>query len=510
MSDRQRTVISRIPAIGPLAPRHGRLEPIALAALVAVVLTFFLADLASLPMRLWDESRLAVNAAEMAASGNHLVTTYGFAPDLWNTKPPLLINLIALSFKLFGFNTFALRLPSALAAFATVVAVMVFVRSITRSLGWGLVAGLVLGESAGFYGFHAGQTGDYDALLTLLTTVYGVLLFVLFDGERRRPWLAVGIGVLVGLAILTKGIAGIIPGIGCAVYALLFARQRLLNGWREFASLAAVAVLIGGSFYAARSWGDPSYMAAVWVNELGGRYATVLDRHVGSKLTYLRQLLLNVPGTPVPAFAVTGAAAAALAAPWLTTGRQRRAALFALCQAAAVVVVYSSAATKISWYIEPALPFLAILLTLAIAGAAARLARSSGLLSAAAHVAIALGLLAIAGQAVFFRYVQPVVPEATPRAYRQLFAAAQAAQAWPLTVVDGGYGNDAGIEHYAPMLRFYTLAAGRDGHRAQQATRVTAASQAHAVGSCDPSMVPAVAALGQLRWTGSGCILVIR
>lgn len=510
MNVSQRVAPSRIRAPSPFAPARSWVGQLCLCALAAVVLAFFLADLSALPMRVWDESRLAVNAAEMALSGHRLVTTYGFAPDLWNTKPPLAINLIALSFQLFGFNTFALRLPSALAAIATLALVIAFVRSVTRSLGWGLVAGLLLGTSSGFYGFHAGQTGDYDALLTMLATGYGLLLFALLDGDRPRPWLAVAAGVLVGLAVLTKGVAGLIPGTGCALYALLFARQRLLQGWREFAGLGLIAAAIGGGFYLLRSSGDPGYAAAVWYNEVGGRYATVIDNHSGSRFTYFRQLILNVPGEMLPMFAVPGAAAAALVAPWLTTGRMRRAAVFAFCQAVSVIVVFSSAATKIRWYMEPALPFLAILLALAIAGGVSRLTHPSGRVPASVHALVALGLAVIAGQAVFCRYVEPLQPDPKPRAFKPLFAAAAAAQAWPLTVIDTGYHNDAAIEHYAPMLRFYALVARQAGHRARQAVSITDAAGSKALASCDPKVVDAVAALGAVRWSSDGCVLVTR
>src|ERR1700730_8648375 len=44
-----------------------------------------------LPLQLWDESRNANNALEIARYGHWLVPTYKRGPDHWNTKPPLLI-----------------------------------------------------------------------------------------------------------------------------------------------------------------------------------------------------------------------------------------------------------------------------------------------------------------------------------------------------------------------------------------------------------------------------------
>src|SRR5438552_481850 len=67
--------------------------------------------------RLWDEARLAVNAANMLIDGNYFYTSYQHAPDFWNTKPHLLILLQVFSMKLFGFTEGSVRLPSAIATF---------------------------------------------------------------------------------------------------------------------------------------------------------------------------------------------------------------------------------------------------------------------------------------------------------------------------------------------------------------------------------------------------------
>jgi 4-amino-4-deoxy-L-arabinose transferase-like glycosyltransferase len=45
----------------------------------------------TLPIRIWDEARQAVNALEMWENGNFLVTHFEGSPDMWSTKPPLLI-----------------------------------------------------------------------------------------------------------------------------------------------------------------------------------------------------------------------------------------------------------------------------------------------------------------------------------------------------------------------------------------------------------------------------------
>lgn len=96
------------------------------------------------PLQNWDEARMAVNAAEMLRNRHWLVTHFQGQPDLWNTKPPLLVWLQALSLNTFGYSEWAVRLPTAMAALALTALVAAFAR---RWLGGplaGLLAGLAL------------------------------------------------------------------------------------------------------------------------------------------------------------------------------------------------------------------------------------------------------------------------------------------------------------------------------------------------------------------------------
>src|SRR5688572_30787675 len=86
--------------------------------LVLSVSCFFI-KLSQIPIRIWDEARNANNALQIIQHGHWLVPYYENAPDMWNTKPPLLIWIQALLIKLFGINEIAIRLPSAIAATLT-------------------------------------------------------------------------------------------------------------------------------------------------------------------------------------------------------------------------------------------------------------------------------------------------------------------------------------------------------------------------------------------------------
>ena len=141
--------------------RHRRLSTrmVMIAVIIACAAFLFLDDAPSRIM-IWDESRLMVNALEMRLTGFSLVTTYGFAPDLWNTKPPLAIWAMLASINLFGPSEWALRLPSALAALGTLLLVFDFTYRVSRSQVTAAAAALLLAGSIGFFGDHGAHTAD--------------------------------------------------------------------------------------------------------------------------------------------------------------------------------------------------------------------------------------------------------------------------------------------------------------------------------------------------------------
>src|ERR1051326_3802768 len=137
--------------------------------LLAVTALMLLPGALGLPMELWDESRVANNAIEMAKQGGWLVTTFGGVPDHWELKPPLLIWAMAALLRTGMDPMLAIRLPSILATMGSVLLVYASCLMLLKDRLAGLVGGLLLACSVLFMGDHVGRTGDYDALLSLLT-----------------------------------------------------------------------------------------------------------------------------------------------------------------------------------------------------------------------------------------------------------------------------------------------------------------------------------------------------
>ncbi|MGE5317095.1 MAG: ArnT family glycosyltransferase, partial [Chloroflexota bacterium] len=188
-----------------------------LILLITLSAFFCFWKLGSEPLNEWDESRNGVNAVEMIQNGDYVNLYYAGEPDTWNAKPPLMIWLIAASFKIFGYNEFALRFPAAMAAFLSLI---VFFHLVSRYSDKvvAFFTCIILLTVDGIVGKHVGRTGDFDALmlLFLLISVYYFLSYVDFNSKKGLFLSA----VFLGLAFYTKGLASLIIVPGLFVYAV--------------------------------------------------------------------------------------------------------------------------------------------------------------------------------------------------------------------------------------------------------------------------------------------------
>jgi 4-amino-4-deoxy-L-arabinose transferase-like glycosyltransferase len=454
---------------------------VAVATLLGCALFLFV-DRRIPPIIIWDESRLAVNALEMHLRGFGLVTTYGFAPDLWNTKPPLAIWLMSASIGLFGPSELALRLPAMLAALATLAIVFAFVRAATRALWPAMLAAVLLAASIGFYGEHGARTGDYDALLCLFTTSYLCLLFRVVH-QRRPSWRPlVGAALLVAAATMTKSVAGLLPGLGVALYLVASRRLTRVLGCPRYWIALPLALLPIAAFYAAREASAPGYLHAIWYNDIAGRYARALDRHGGAPTYYLRAIFVDglFSVGPIAVLTPLGLVAA--------RGRARAALLFALCCVAGELLVVSTSATKLPQYVLPALPWLAIACAIAAHAAWPALRGARLPLRLAAGLVVATLAVPSAIRSIDMRYGLLAERQYYPQAgYGALLAALHREGVSRVLLVDRGVEAD-GLSAYAPQLDYYALLWRTRGMRVERVTTLPADAR-EPIASCDPYFV---------------------
>ena len=197
---------------------------------------------------LWstDEGRYVDGALQMLDSGNYLVP--GYSPIEVNlSKPPLTYWVIAASIKVFGRNTWAVRLPYALAFVATIWLLYGMGLRLLPGKPWlpGLIYALSLAP------FLAANVVSTDELLTVCEALamYGFVAWAFTrDGRRLRVWLLL-MWLGWSLAFLTKGPPGLIPLL--AVIPFVAVR----DGWHGIARLFSpvgilLFVVIGLGWYA--------------------------------------------------------------------------------------------------------------------------------------------------------------------------------------------------------------------------------------------------------------------
>lgn len=326
-----------------------------LVILVLLFCAFILFNnLGAEPVKLWDEARRAVRAYEMYKNGLGIVTTYEQLPDMWGTKPPLLIWLQTLSFHAFGVSTFALRVPSALSGFFCCMILLIIWGSFRGTHLRGIFSALILISTYGFVGYHSARTGDFDALLSLW--VFAAASSFYFYFERRESWQLLLFFFFLSLACLTKGVAGLFILPGLAVFVFIqngFLKKLLLTRSFYFGVLMFLAIVFG--FYFGRELLNPGYLQAVWENELGGRYLEANEEHKQDVLFYIRGMMNYrfqwwfwlLPAALVAVFLIK-------------REKDRQLLTFLMLLSTSILLVISTAETKLRWYDVSVYPFLAL------------------------------------------------------------------------------------------------------------------------------------------------------
>ena len=283
--------------------------------------------------------------------------------------------MVGLSFRLFGISEGAARLPSALAATGTVLALFAVLLAIApaeepqpRRVERATLCAAVLTLSPGWVGWGRSSVTDMFLASGISLALLG---FVLAWGAADRPVLRRlghgGLALFCGIAVLAKGPIGLLlPGL--VIIAFLLLRGQLLAEVRRTPWLPMLALFLGVT--------TPWYVAATLANGstflvrfLGfsnlERFTSVLYSHPGPPWFYLPWVLvLLLPWSLLLPVAIVRLRFWRLSV-WrgaLPAGSDL--ALLALLWLLLMLAFFSAAATKLPGYILPALPGGALLVGL--------------------------------------------------------------------------------------------------------------------------------------------------
>jgi 4-amino-4-deoxy-L-arabinose transferase-like glycosyltransferase len=302
-----------------------------------------------------DEAREAGIVQDMVA-GHWLWPR--FNDDLLPDKPTLFHWLAAVPGAVFGFSETVVRLPSVLAAAATIWWTVAF-GSWLLGPPAGLAAGVMLATCRSFFA-HARVARPDTLLVLLLALALGCAYRWWREGRRGDVTAAL---VFLGLGTLAKG--PVAPALFAAAFGLFLLWQRELRRALGFWTLAGVVafVVLGLGWYALAwaGWRDTFVQ-----QHLVGRYVRNLAGGFASGTAYSRKpwhyhLLFYPQHLPAIVWPWTPFVAVALWRLWRRDGLRDPRARFLICWTLAAVIVFTPAEWKLRYYLLPSLPPLALL-----------------------------------------------------------------------------------------------------------------------------------------------------
>ena len=207
--------------------------------LLGLLIVARLIGMGLLPLMDTTEARYAEIGRKMLEFGDWVTPWYDNGLPFWG-EPPLSFWHTAASFKLFGVNEFAARLPNFLCV--AVVVVLTWRLAARRTRDEALLGAALLGGSVLFYVSAGAVMTDGALLLGVMLAMYG--FWVGLHGaqaprQRERWWLFVGIAI----GLLAKGPVALVL-IGVPLLAWTLARSEAGAAWRAFPWLPGLALVV--------------------------------------------------------------------------------------------------------------------------------------------------------------------------------------------------------------------------------------------------------------------------
>lgn len=310
----------------------------------------FLVGLGSAPLIDPDEGRYAEIPREMLVRGDFITPTLNYVK--YFEKPPLLYWVNAGSMAIFGQNEFAARLPSALSGLFTVLLTYLAGRRLfNRRVA--LVGALILGSCAAF--LFQSRIILTDMLLTLcLSAAMFSFMLAVRSNQRQSTNLYRFFFICCALAVLTKGLIGIVLPGGIIFWYLLLSRRWHLLSEIPWISGFLLFILVTVPWFLLVSQANPEFPHFFFIKEHFQRYTSTIHRRSQPVWFFLPILLL----TMLPwSFFLPGS----LTKAWQQRRSDRGTTLFLLLWPVIIILFFSLSSSKLIPYILPTFPPLALL-----------------------------------------------------------------------------------------------------------------------------------------------------
>ncbi len=324
-----------------------------LAALL--IAAFFCLLLGNRPLSVPDEGRYVEISREMAITGDYVTPRLNGVK--YFEKPVLFAWLETGAIKLFGLDTFTLRLWPALFGLFGCLATL-FAGAHLYGRRTGLIAAAVLATSLLYYGLSHAIILDMAVSVLLAAALFSFLLGTReVPGMRRRLYFW-GFYAFSALAVLTKGLIGIvIPMMVIGAWVVLLGEWRLLRKI-SLPSGIVLFLAIAAPWHVLVMRANPEFFHFYFIQEHFLRYLTKMHHRYHPVWFFVPIVLVGL--FPWSVFLVQ-----AVRHNLPTAWRERtvhRDALFLMLWAGLIFLFFSASDSKLPPYILPIFPPLAILI----------------------------------------------------------------------------------------------------------------------------------------------------
>ena len=173
-----------------------------------------------------DEPRYAEVAREMLQRGDWITPTLGGFN--WFEKPALLYWLEIVSYHIFGINEFAARFGPALCGLGTIAALWLIGRYAGLESKFANLLALVAASTLGIIVFSRGASFDIVVTFPITASLAG---FIIHETKRNSRLALFCFYFFIGVALLAKGLIGLVFPFGIVGLYFLFIKRWPDRGW---------------------------------------------------------------------------------------------------------------------------------------------------------------------------------------------------------------------------------------------------------------------------------------
>jgi 4-amino-4-deoxy-L-arabinose transferase-like glycosyltransferase len=326
---------------------------------VLLIVTFtgllFFVNLGSGPLWSADEQTYSQWGFHMAKTGDYL-TPWAFGnPSLWIAKPPLYFWLMALAYQVFGVNNFSTRVWSPIFGILTCVVVF-YLGKILYNRIVGLLSVLVLSTFFTFFAFARHAMLDVPLVFFMVASIF---FFVLSGEQQKGNSFTILGGLFFGLALMTKQTTALLIPLILGPYLILTRRTIKSLFTKKVAIFLGVGILVITPWliYMNIQFGSQFWLVFLLYNNVM-RSAVPLEGHVGDSLFYFSYLVTRENILWIAILPLAGVFSL-----FKSFRKRSRKDILLIVWIAVVLGVFTVAQTKLFWYILPAFPAFAIVIS---------------------------------------------------------------------------------------------------------------------------------------------------